>query len=218
MTFEAPKPEAKEQNLYLVLESVKDGKVVFHDEHSRLAVTENPIPPAEAVFAGVDETTHGDWQGKYGKNGFWLAGGGVKQPTGVGIDMPPLEPRVWAKDSKERGALMGADGKRISAGWYFKVPAPLFLKVSDAPRKVTFYLLNIKDGNRVDLAKNREEVISIRTLDGRLLDQRSVSDFQEGKYLSWKIRGEVSVGIERGKESGGAAPTFSALFVDEAEK
>jgi acyl-CoA thioesterase len=47
--------------------------------------------------------------------------------------------------------------------------------------------------------------------DGRLLDQRTVERFQDGKYLTWKMQGSVLVEIEKivGKEA-----VCSGIFVD----
>jgi len=209
VTFEAPNPEAEERTLYLVLESVKDGKVVCHDEHSRLTVTTRPVPPAEAAFAGVDESTQGDWQGKYGKGGYWLARMHSKFPVETGVDLGHLIGKAWTLECNDPRALVRDDGKKRIAGcWYGPVRFPLHL--GREPRIVTFYFL---DWN----AKKREQTVRIRTQDGRLLDERAVSDFQNGKYLTWKIRGSVLVDIQQTggtEDTNTQGPVLSAVFVD----
>jgi len=209
VTFEAPKPEAEERTLYLVMESVKEGKVVYRDEHSRLTVTTKPILPAEVAFAGVDESTKGNWQGKYGKGGYWFAGMHSKFPAETGVDLGHLIGKAWNWECEDPRALVRDDGKKRIAGcWYG--PVSFSLHLGSEPRNVTFYFL---DWN----AKKREQTVRIRTQDGRLLDERSVSDFQNGKHLTWKIRGSVLVDIQ---ETGGTedestqGPVLSAVFVD----
>ena len=79
------------------------------------------------------------------------------------------------------------------------------MDVGPAPRKVSFYFLDWDDEGR------REQTVSMRTVDGRVLDERTVSGFQQGKYLTWKMQGRVKVEI---KQKAGKFAVFSGLFVD----
>ena len=206
VAFEAPKPEAEERTLHLVLESVKDGKVVCHDEHSRLTVTTKAIPASEATFVGQDETTQGNWQGKYGQEGFMvpgMAGAGLKLPRYVSLAKPFGGGHSWTKQSPEARALATGEGTRVAA--YYWGDLDFVMDVGPAPRKVSFYFLDWDDEGR------REQTVSMRTVDGRVLDERTVSGFQQGKYLTWKMQGRVKVEI---KQKAGKFAVFSGLFVD----
>jgi hypothetical protein len=170
-----------------------------------------PVPPTEVKFVGVDETTGGNWHGKYGKEGFWLAGRASELPAYAGIDLKHLHQWIWTKETEEARALALDDGKRIAACWYDgpdrEIIAPMVftLEMGDSPRNVTFYFLDW-DGKG-----KRQQTISIRTMDGRLLDQQSVAYFEEGQYLTWKIQGTVQVEIQRDARKNAV---FSGLFVD----
>lgn len=206
VSFDAPKPDREERTLYLVLEALKDGKTVNRDERTRLTVTTKPIPPTEVVFIGQDETTKGDWPEKYGKAGSWLAGKESKLPAyaKMGLDQPSHW--IWAAETTELRAPIVAAGKRIASCWYGDMN--FTLDVGDRPRKVTLYILDW------DEAGKRQQTVRISRLDGEVLDQRDITGFHEGKYLTWKVRGSVQVEIQKvtGKNA-----VFSGVFVDEAK-
>ena len=203
VAFEAPKPDREERTLYLVLESVKDGKVVCHDEHSRLTVTTKALPSV-ATFVGQDETTQGNWQGKYGKVGVSLAGWWKpKQPAPAGIDLAHFSYENWAQKPTEPKALANDGGKRSAFYWWGDLS--FVVDAGPAPQKVSFYFLDWDDEGR------REQTVSVRAVDGRVLDERTVSGFQQGKYLTWTMQGRVKVEI---KQKAGKFAVFSGVFVD----
>ncbi|MEI8235224.1 MAG: sugar-binding domain-containing protein [Verrucomicrobiota bacterium] len=203
VAFEAPKPDREERTLYLVLESVKDGKVVCHDEHSRLTVTTKTIPASVAAFVGADETTRGDWQGKYGKEGSWLAGRGPRLSAYFGTDLMHFSWGSWAQKPTEPQALADDGGKRSACYWWGDLS--FVVDVGPAPRKVSFYFLDWDDAGK------REQTVSMRAVDGRVLDERTVGGFQQGKYLSWTMQGRVKVEM---KQKAGKFAVFSGVFVD----
>ncbi|MEI8235226.1 MAG: sugar-binding domain-containing protein [Verrucomicrobiota bacterium] len=211
VAFDTPNPGQPERTLFLVLESEKDGKVVYHDERSRFTVTANPLPQTTAVFVGEDATTKGDWRGKYGKAGFLLAGKKPNFPVESQIDLGEQNISQWVsvKESTEPRALALEDGKRIIGYWRSWQMGNLCLPLNlgETPRQVSLYFL--WDGK-----EKRELAVRLRSArDGRLLDQRAVEGFQEGKYLTWKVQGSVLVEIEPQAPVGKEA-VLSGLFVD----
>ena len=194
-----------------MLESVKDGRVVYRDEHSRLTVTTKPLPPTTAAFVGEDATTKGDWQGKYGEAGFLLAGKKQNFPVESGIDLGEQNFSQWVavKESTEPRALALGDGKRIIGYWRSWQLGNLCLPLNlgETPRQVSLYFL-------LDDKENRQFAVRVRSAhDGRLLDQRTVEGFQDGKYLTWKMQGSVLVEIEPQAPVGKEA-VLSGIFVD----
>ena len=211
VAFETPNSGQPQRTLFLVLESVKDGKVVYHDERSRFTVTAKPLPQPAAAFVGEDTTTQGNWQGKYGKAGSWLAGNKQKVPVESQVDLGLQNISQWVavKESTEPRALALGDGKRIIGYWRSWQLGNLCLPVNlgETPRQVSLYFL-------LDGKEQRQFAVRVRSAhDGRLLDQRSVEGFQEGKYLTWKMQGSVLVEIEPQTPVGKEA-VLSGIFVD----
>ena len=202
VAFDAPKPDKEEQILYIVIESLKDGKVVNRDEHSRLIVTTKAILPSVATFVGQDETTQGNWQSKYGKEGNWLPGQAWKQPAYAWMDAN-VSGRRRVNQTTDPRAFVATNGKRTTDFW---TGLPTFIfDVGPAPRKVSFYFVDWDDEGR------REQTVSIRTWDGQLLDQRTVGGFQQGKYLTWMMQGRVKVEV---KQKAGKSAVVNGIFMD----
>jgi len=195
LALEAPKPGRDERMLYLALESARDGQVVFRDGRAHFAVTARPIRAAEAVFLGADEATQGDWQGKYGEDGSWLAGREAKLPAYAKLDLADAPQWVWKPATNEPRALAYSVGQppagsRVAACWYGS-PLAFDLDVGDVPHKVTLYVLDWDQKNV------RQQRVEIRRLDGEVLDRRDVGKFQAGRYLTWRLRGRVQVEVQR---------------------
>ncbi|MEI8235223.1 MAG: sugar-binding domain-containing protein [Verrucomicrobiota bacterium] len=211
VSFDMPNPGQPRRSLFLVLESVKDGKVVYHDERSRFTVTAKPLPQTTAAFVGEDATTKGDWRGKYGRAGFLLAGKKPNFPVESQVDLGEQNISQWVavKESTEPRALVLGDGKRIIGYWrsWQRGNLCLPLNLGETPRQVSLYFL-------LDGKEQRQFAVRVRSAhDGRLLDQRTVEGFQEGKYFTWKMQGSVLVEIEPGTPVGKEA-VLSGIFVD----
>ncbi len=208
VTFEAPKPEAEERTLCLVLESVKDGERVMRDERSRLTVTSRALPASAATFIEMDKTTGAAWKGKYGQQGYWLAGSESKLPGDVKVDASNMVAKTWEKETSEPRVPAGEDGKRVAAGWLGTQRYLTFtLDVGDTPRKISLYFYIWKQADWT------WQTVMIRSMEGRLLDERRIDHFKDGGYLSWKIKGRVQVEIHNIRVYDGF---FSVLFVDQA--
>jgi len=211
VAFDTPNPGQPRRTLFLVLESVKDGKVVYHDERSRFTVTAKPLPQPAAAYVGEDISTKGDWQGRYGKAGSWLAGNKQKVPAESQVDLGLQNISQWVavKESTEPRALALGDGKRIIGYWrsWQRGNLCLPMNLGETPRQVSLYFL-------LDGKEERQFAVRVRSAyDGRVLDQRTVEGFQEGKYLTWKMQGSVLVEIEPQTPVGKEA-VLSGVFVD----
>jgi len=206
LTFDAPQPEREERTLWLVLESVKDGERVMHDERSRLTVTSRAQPASAATFIEMDKTTGAAWKGKYGQQGYWLAGSESKLPGDVRVDTANIVQKIWEKETSEPRVPAGEGGKRVAAGWLGAQRYLTFtLDVGDTPRKVSLFFFIWKQPEWT------WQTVMIRAMDGRLLDERPINHFKDGCYLSWKIQSRVQVEIHNSRVYDGF---FSGLFVD----
>ena len=202
VAFDAPKPDQEEQTLCIVLESIKDGNVVYRDERSRLTVTTKAIPASEAMFVGEDEKTQGNWREKYGKVGNWLPARQWKQPAYAWMD-PNVSGSRWVNQTTDPRALADSDGKRNVDIWTGKLN--FIFDAGPAPREVSFYFVDWDDEGR------REQTVSVWSWDGQLLDQRTASGFQQGKYLTWKMQGRIKVEV---KQKAGKQAVVNGIFMD----
>jgi len=97
-------PGASGRRFYLVVESLKDGAVVYREDRiyftlaSAGEVAKQPLTAtaASAKFIGVNERLQGDWKGKLGTDGYELLGGQSRLPSYATI--------TWG-DRAEAGAV-----------------------------------------------------------------------------------------------------------------
>jgi len=203
ISFKAP-PSAGPRKLFLVIESLKEGKAVFREDQVYLVIA----PGARAgrvEFLGEDKETRGDWGGKYGSAGHILAGREPKPPADAGVTWQAGEVWTWEKETDDARGLACGKG-RVAAARYGP-SVEFLLDAGPAPRKVTFYVV---DWDR----HGRQQTFEFRKPGGALLDRRTVSAFQGGAYLSWRLSGRVRVTVSPNSPPNAVV---SAVFFDPAD-
>lgn len=204
LSFKAPASSGP-RKLFLVMESLKEGKPVFKEDQVYIVVA----PGAQAVraeFLGEDKETGGDWKKKYGAEGCVLAGKEPKLPAGAAVAWQVGEVWTWEKETEDaRGLSLNGRG-RVAAARY-GASVEFTIDVGPAPRKVTLYVV---DWDR----HGRQQAIEIRKTKGGLMDRRTAASFQEGKYLSWRLSGRVKVVVT---PNTGPNAVVSGIFFDKAE-
>ena len=82
--------------LYLVLESLKDGKTVYRDNNLDFQILPAGTWPLFARFCRPGrKETQGDWRGKYGRDGHEVAAVATLLPTGVQFDRINAGTYTW---------------------------------------------------------------------------------------------------------------------------
>lgn len=211
LAFEVPKIAGDSRQLCLVLESVLDGKVVFRSDETRLEVVARQVEPA-AAFLGADRQAGGDWQGKFGADGYELAGKESKLPAYARLKWEQGGLWTYAAATGDRRALAyfanpptGQD--RIAACRYDGRTVAFTLDTGTAPRRLTLYCL---DYDR----KARKQAVEIADADtGQLLDRQEAADFAEGRYLTWQVQGRIKVTL---RQLAGPNACVNGLFLDPA--
>lgn len=167
-------------------------------------------PVSEVTFFGTDARTRGDYRGQYGADGV--------QILGLEENLPPKTLLqcggtlwVWENMSADPRALMrpgegSSTEERFMACHYHPDELTLTLNVSHTPRSVAVYFVDADEGGRTQTIEIRD---LLRPED--VLDQRTVEDFVQGKYLIWTIRGAVRFHIRR---TGPRNAVLSGLFFD----
>lgn len=194
---------------YTVVVSNSAGSVT--SSPATLIVTPNSTPPPQSGSGGVkfvaeDRVTRGNWRGKFGADGYVIIGEANKDPSYAETRKPDVVSYVWSQDPEDDRALQRENGiGRIAACWVASKSFSIDLNLrDDTTHQVTLYFLDWDSSVRVVKA----DVID---KSGTVVDSRIVSSYHNGNYLTWDIRGHVSVRIST-QNLGNAV--LSGIFFD----
>jgi hypothetical protein len=163
--------------------------------------------PAAAEFVKLDNTTKGNWQTAYGKDGFQICSDTSRLPGYATLGISGASPHEWDTATSDARALVKADGSgRLAACVYSATSFTMDINLADGKtHQVALYCL---DWDR----NGRSQTIEwLDAADGRVLDSRSVSSFQEGAYVVWNVKGSVRVRLTR---QAGFNAVVSAILYD----
>lgn len=146
---------------------------------------------AVAAFAGSDTSTQGNWQGKYGADGFAIANGTQNVPSYAALSVLYQMNWTWNNSTSDPRALRTASGPaRIASAWYQPFTFTMDVNLTDGnSHQVAFYAVDWDGGQRME---------TVRVLDattGALLDTHAISNFTNGIYLVWNISGHVRINV-----------------------
>lgn len=150
----------------------------------------NTSAPAAATFVNTDTSTEGNWQGKYGSDGFSLAASASSIPSYANVSVLNNQCWTWVSATTDPRALQTTYGYATAATWYNN---PGFN-----------FDVNTKDGKSHSFAiyavdwDSRGRAESVQVLDansGAVLDTRSVANFYNGVYLVWNVTGHVKINV-----------------------
>src|SRR5579872_2967378 len=164
-----------------------------------------------AAFVKTDTATQGTWKGMYGSQGYNVFEDTASYPAYVNVTPTGKGDYVWANPTSDMVALQKAlsPTDRIAATWYTSGTFTVDLNFTDgAQHQLAVYCLDYYTGG------GRTQTLSI--LDGStnaLLDGRSASSFQNGKYLVWNLTGHVILQVTNTSPINAA---ISGLFFDPA--
>lgn len=164
-----------------------------------------------------DASTQGNWIGRYGSDGYSLANSlqvsPVYVPPTFTIDAQNMMKWTWTSSTTDPRALeTDSQGDRIAATYYG----------SSYTNSSISFDLNFTDGNTHQIAfyaldwdqKARGETIQIvdgTSIQTRVLDAESISNFTNGTYLVWNVSGHVIVNVVL---NSGANAVVSGVFFD----
>jgi hypothetical protein len=181
--------------------------------------TSNPVnvvvnPPggggATAVFLTADSTTQGNWIGAYGGQGYAIVGDQTSLPAYATLSTTNALSYTWHGNPGEVRALRRASGVgRVAATWYeTSTTFDLNVNLTDGqPHEVALYGLDWDTSSR----SQRVDVLDAGT--NAVLDSRTMTSFNGGRYLVWVVTGNVKFRVTR---LGGLNAVISAVFFDAA--
>jgi ELWxxDGT repeat protein len=168
-----------------------------------------PAPlPATATFVKADLTTEGSYTGIYGKDGYDVFNSAQSLPSYAALNIPSsVQTYTWAPNPTAGNALQDSPGSaaRIAACDYSNNPGFTFnLDLTDGKtHQVALYVLDWD-------FQHRAETIQITDANtGKVLESQNVSNFTGGKYLVWKLSGDVNITLTN---AGGLNEVMSGIF------
>jgi hypothetical protein len=164
-----------------------------------------PAPPSNATFVGVDDATQGDWQNVYGAKGFQVIADWNALPADVTIQPSGHFEHIWEYDSTNKPALQKfSSPSRIAACWYSSDTITLDVNAGE-PRNLTLYFLDWDNAGRA-------QTLTISDPNtGDIVDQRMITNFITGRYVTWQIRAPLRIEISR---QAGPNAVVSGIFID----
>ena len=156
-----------------------------------LTVTPARVVDSSASFVGVDATTQGLWNGKYGGDGFLIANGKPALPAYATVEVTGASTYTWADLTTDVRALQNAKGSMDGmASTYYAKTFSVNVNLSDgATHQVGFYMLDWDSTARV------QNITILDTATNSILDQKSVGEFHDGKWVVWYLKGNVTIQI-----------------------
>ena len=161
---------------------------------------------AAATFVRTDTTAQGTWKAVYGADGEAINGDATSYPSYAQVTFSGQGPFVWTSSTADiRGLQKFAAADRIASGWYTWSTMSIELNLMDGnTHQVALYCLDWDGGGA---RAERIDVLDAAT--NAVLDTRSISGFQGGRYLVWKLKGHVTLKVTL---TGGPNAVISGLF------
>jgi hypothetical protein len=168
----------------------------------------DPVPVSNAAkFIGTDAMHYGHFYDAYGADGYKLAGvpydAALPSYAKVAVDANDW---TWAEQTPDPRGLAG----RMKT-WYSKQPGNFFtldISLTDGKEhEVSLYAVDFDRQGR----KQRVDVLDADTQ--AVLDTQGMSDFGDGRFLSWSVTGHVVIRVAwvDGPNSVASGLFFSAL-------
>jgi hypothetical protein len=167
-----------------------------------------PVTPA-ATFVKTDTTTKGNWIGVYGLEGYAIASHINAPPSYGGAAFSGQTDYIWTSSTTDARALQKEDASdRIASVWYSSDYLTIDFNFTDSlAHRVALYVLDWDNVGRAE----RIEVIN--TSSGAVINTTDVSNFSQGKYLVWDLKGKTRVRITR---TAGNNAVVEGIFFDAA--
>ena len=173
-----------------------------------LTVTGGSSSGSSAIYTGLDSTTQGTWNGKYGGDGFLIANDAASSLPSYAANagVTGASTYTWAALTSDVRALQSGKGlsSRIASEYYgntFSVSIPL---TDGGAHQVAVYLLDFDTTSRV------EGIVIMDAATNAVLDQESFSAFHNGQWAVWNIKGNVIMKITTANN--GSNAVFSGIF------
>ena len=157
-------------------------------------LTVNQASVAAATFIGSDTTTQGNWQGKYGANGYFVANTIYQSLPGYVEAFASNGTRyTWISGTTDPRALAIPGGSGgVASCWYNGSTFSFSVNITDGnTRQINaLYALDWDSGGRAE----QIQIVSANN-PSNVLSTQSIVSFTGGTYLVWNISGNVQINV-----------------------
>jgi len=196
--YQAPATIASAQQVTVTATSTSNSSVFG-------TATVNLSAGAAANFVSMDTTTQGNWQGKYGADGYSVANDSQSIPVYATFAVQNDAPYTWnAAPNDQRALERGGSNGRIASCWYYISSFNFNVNFTDGnSHPFELYALDWDSSGR------SETIQIVDPSTNTVLDTRTISNFSTGVYLIWNISGHVTINVTL---TGGPNPVISGAF------
>jgi Subtilase family/FG-GAP-like repeat/Domain of unknown function DUF11 len=147
--------------------------------------------PASAAFLGSDTATEGNWQTKYGADGYSLANSVQSLPSyDPAFAVQGQSNWTWFPNTSDPRALQLPDSTSgVASAWYSSSTFSFDVNVGAGIHQFALYALDWDAGARSETI----QIVDANNPANALDIARTISGFNNGVYLSWDISGHVKV-------------------------
>jgi hypothetical protein len=147
----------------------------------------------QAKFIKADAATKGTWKGVYGGEGYQIFGDSGVNPAYGKVQTTGASAYIWTENSTDiRDLQSGKTSARVAIANYSATSFTIEAATTDA--KTHRFALHMLDWDR---AGRSQIVEAIEPSSGVVLDKQTVSNFQDGLYLVYEIKGKITFRITR---------------------
>ncbi len=159
---------------------------------------------AAATFVSTDTSTHGNWRGIYGGDGYSIVGDSASLPSYASMSAIGAQTYIWASGTSDTRALQLAESpsQRIAATWY-ATTFDLDVNLTGGSHQVALYSVDW------DTTSRAQRIDVLDAVTGTVLDTRNVTNFSGGQYLVWNVTGHVKFRVT---QTGAFNGVVSAIF------
>ena len=165
---------------------------------------------ATATFAGADTSTQGNWQGKYGVDGYSISNATQNLPAYASFGVQNQMNYTWNPATSDTRALQIPNtAARMAATWYNAPSFHFDVNLTDSnsnSHRVALYAIDW-DGS----GSRAQTVQVVDENSNKVLDTETISGFSSGMYLVWNVTGHVKINVTM---TGARNAVVSGIFFD----
>jgi hypothetical protein len=145
-----------------------------------------------AVFVTTDTATRGSWMGVYGADGYGIVSDVTSYPAYATVGAPgPSAQYTWLASTGDTRAVQRIGGGRVAATWYADPFFDIDVNVTSGTHQVALYCLDW------DSTIRQQRIDVLDAVTSAVLDTRTVTSFNGGKYLVWNVTGHVKFRVTK---------------------
>lgn len=166
----------------------------------------------EATFFKQDISTQGNWKTAYGKEGFAICNDVINYPTYSSVILQNTSTFTWQDPSNDIRSLEKANStERLASLWYSSTSSIIDINLTDSLyHQLAIYFL---DWDQHEGGRNQSvEILDVDNNDS-ILYSSTLSNFNNGTYLVWKIKGHIKIRIIN-LNSATSSSCFNGIFFD----